>query len=403
MSVKSSKVSRPASVVNKEEMSHSPFAGKESPLLDKPENSTTRRIFVAATRMNEGKTTTCLGLYGSLLQRFSSVGFIKPIGQRFVDVGGNKIDEDSVLLNSIYNVSTPIEAMSPIAVDRNFTRDYLKDPENNLRLMIDKMVRGFDRAAYEKDAIIIEGTGHAGVGSVFDLSNAQVAKILGAKAIIVSQAGIGRPVDEIAMNKALFDKYGVEVIGAILNKAVPDKIEKIRDYAGKGLERLGVPLLGIIPEKKRLSSPNLAQIVQEIKGRWVNGKTSGRSERITDVVIGAMTAKGSLDHLHPGVLMITPGDREDLIYSMIAMTGIYGSKVISGIVLTRNIIPHPKVMEMLAQTNIPVVISSDDSYKVASKINSMTVKTQPEDTDKIPVIQNFVSDHIDLDCILEAF
>ena len=386
-----------------DELSLSPFAKNEDRLITTPMNVTTRRIFVAATRMNEGKTTTCLGLYGCLLNRFKAVGFIKPIGQRFVDVGGSKVDEDSVLLNSIYNVSTPIEAMSPIAVDRTFTRNYLSDPEHNLRIMIDKMVRGFDRAAYEKDAIIIEGTGHAGVGSVFDMSNAQVAKILGAKAIIVSQAGIGRPIDEIAMNKALFDKYGVEVIGAILNKAVPDKIDKIRDYAGRGLERMGVPLLGIIPAKKNLSAPNLSQIVEEIKGRWINGKTTGKNERITDVVIGAMTAKGSIDHLHPGVLMITPGDREDLIYSTIAMSGIYGSKVISGIILTRNIIPHPKVMEMLAQTNIPVVISSDDSYGVASKINSMTVKTQPEDVDKIPVIQKFISEHVDLDKILKAF
>ena len=54
------------------------------------------------------------------------------------------------------------------------------------------MCRAFDRAAYEKDYVIIEGTGHAGVGSVFNLSNAQVARRLNAKVIIVAAGGIGR-------------------------------------------------------------------------------------------------------------------------------------------------------------------------------------------------------------------
>ncbi len=81
----------------------------------------------------------------------------------------------------------------------------------------------------EKDFVIIEGTGHAGVGSVFDLSNAAVAKVLKSKVIIVSRAGIGRPIDEIAMNLALFEKYGVEVHRRDhkSTKVVPDKMEML--------------------------------------------------------------------------------------------------------------------------------------------------------------------------------
>lgn len=184
---------------------------KKGKLLKKPTNGETKRIFVAATRMNDGKTTTCLGLFASLLNQFSRVGFIKPIGQRFLKVEGQDIDEDSFLLDSIYDVSTPISAMSPIAVDGKFTRRYLDNPDKALDTIIHDICVAFDRAAWEKDCILIEGTGHAGVGSVFDLSNAQVAKILDAKVVIVAQGGIGRPVDEIALNKALFDKAGLEV------------------------------------------------------------------------------------------------------------------------------------------------------------------------------------------------
>lgn len=384
-------------------LTKSPFVEpNDDEVLTRPRNTSTKRIFVAATRQNDGKTTTSLGLFAAMRTRTKKVGFIKPVGQRFVEVAGNKIDEDTVLLDSVFDVQVPIEAMSPVAVDGSFTRRYLKAPEENLPILIDKMCRAFDRSSYQKDVCIIEGSGHAGVGSVFDLSNAQVAKLLGAKAIIVSQGGIGRPVDEIAINKALFDKFGVEVIGAILNKVLPEKIETVREYAGAGLARLGVPLLGVLPMQKQLTAPNLSQIVEEIDGRWINGREQGKKERILRVIIGAMTAKGVIDYLQPGVLIITPGDREDVIFSAIAAAGISGKKVVSGIVLTRNILPHPKLMEMIAQTRIPCVICSEESYAVASRINNMTVKTQPEDTDKIPIIKQMFLDHVDIDRIRDA-
>lgn len=385
-------------------MTQSPFIGvDDNELLMTPRNASTKRIFVAATRQNDGKTTSCLGLFGALRTMTPKVGFIKPVGQRFVEVEGHKVDEDTILLDSIFDVQIPLEAMSPVAVDGSFTRRYLRDPENSWRVIVDRMCRAFDRAAYEKDVCIIEGSGHAGVGAVFDLSNAQVAKLLGAKAVIVAQGGIGRPVDEIAINKALFDKYGVEVIGAILNKVLPEKIELVREYAGIALERMGVPLLGVLPLQKQLAAPNLSQIVEEISGRWINGREQAAKERILRVVIGAMTAKGIIDYLQPGVLIITPGDRDDVIFAAIATAGISGKKVVSGIILTRNILPHPKLMEMLAQTEIPCVICSEESYAVASRINAMTVKTQPQDEDKIPIIQRLFLENVDVQRIYDAF
>lgn len=379
------------------------YSPDDRELLSRPRNVSTRRIFIAATRQNDGKTTTSLGLFGALRERTDRVGFIKPVGQRFVDFEGQRVDEDTVLLDSIFNVRIPIDAMSPVGIDGTFTRRYLDNPADSLELIVDKMCRAFDRAAYERDYIIIEGSGHAGVGSVFDMSNAHVAKLLGAKAIIVAQGGIGRPVDEVALNKALFDQQGVEVIGAILNKVQPEKSDIVRHYAGEGLRRLGVPLLGVIPMQKRLAAPNLAQIVEEIGGRWLNGRQHAQNERILKVVIGAMAARGIIDYLQPGVLIITPGDRDEVLFAALAGEGISGKKVVSGIVLTRNILPHPKLMEMLSQTNIPCVICSEESYAVASRINNMTIKTQPSDTDKIPIIRDMFLENLDVQKIIDAF
>lgn len=365
-------------------------------LFTRPKNTATPRVFVAATRQNDGKTTTCLGIYSALLAHFPRIGFMKPLGQRFVDVSGHRVDEDSHLINSIFDVRTPIEAMSPVTIDSEFTRRYLDDPTENHPLLVDRICRAFDRAAYEKDAVIIEGSGHAGVGAVCDLSNAQVARILRAKVILVAQAGIGRPIDEIALNKALFDQHGVEVVGAVLNKALPDKLDVVRHYASRGLAGLGIPLLGVIPREAGLAAPSLIQIAKEIGGRWLNGAEAAVGRRIEQVVVGAMTARGIIDFLQPGILVIAPGDRDDILLSAIASAGTTQAPPLSGIILTRDILPHPKIMELLAQTSIPVVISKDESYQVASRINAMTVKTLPEDHDKIPIIRQIIPAHIDL-------
>ena len=372
-------------------------------LRSEPTNVDTKRVFVAGTRMNDGKTTTCLGLFAALQQRFGKVGFIKPVGQRFVQINGQLVDEDSILLEKTFKVEVPITDMSPIAIDGTFTRRYLDDAKNMNAELTDKMVRAFDRASWEKSFTLIEGSGHAGVGSVFDMSNARVAKILGAKAIIVGRGGIGQPIDEIAMNKALFDKEGVEVIGAIINKVQPEKMDLIRKYCGIALKRLGIPLLGLLPEVEVLSSPNLRQIASRIDGEWLHGEKESSNRRINNIVIGAMTATGILDTLHPHTLLITPGDREDIIMAVLSYAATQGEDAAAGIVLTRNITPHPRLQEMIAQSVIPVILAPGDSYTVASRIHSMTVKTQPDDCDKIPVIKKMVQENVDLNALAKSF
>jgi len=375
----------------------------DTEILKAPRNKTTKRIFIAATRMNDGKTTTSLALFAALRSMTDKVGFIKPVGQRFVEVEGNKVDEDSVLLNRIFNLSTPIQAMSPIAVHSSFTREFLDHPDQTHEALIDKMCRAFDRAAFENEYIIIEGTGHAGVGSVFNLSNADVAKRLDSKVIIVARGGIGRPIDEIALNQALFEKAGVEVIGAIINKVEPERLEMVDTYCRAALERMGISLLGCIPIEQKLTRPNLNQIALEVDGHWLNGRSSGSTERIDKVIIGAMAAKDIVDYLLPGTLIVTPGDREDIILAAIAAEGIAGTRVLSGLVLTRNVLPHPKLMAMIAKTRIPVVTCSDESFEVATRIHNMTVKTLATDSDKIPIIKDLITKNIDLDVIRDAF
>src|ERR1700691_4195077 len=216
-------------------------------------NANTPRVFIAATRQNDGKTTTSLGLIAALQPFFPRVGYIKPVGQRFVEIEDEKIDEDTVLMDAVYRLNCPLVDISPIAVEPDFTRKYLQAANNDA--LVKKIQKAFDRVAWEKDFVLCEGSGHAGVGAVFDLSNAHVAKTLGAKVIIISQGGIGKPIDEVTLNQALFEKEGVEIIGVIINKVLEDKIDYITEFARRGLKRKGLDLLGVIPHRDILSQP----------------------------------------------------------------------------------------------------------------------------------------------------
>tara|TARA_Y100000814_G_scaffold292486_1_gene271193 strand:+ start:892 stop:1953 length:1062 start_codon:yes stop_codon:yes gene_type:complete len=353
--------------------------------------------------MNDGKTTTCLGLFAALQQRYEKVGFIKPVGQRFVKIDGQLIDEDSVLLEKIYRVEVPITSMSPIAIDATFTKRYLDSPAGIGAELVHKVCDAFDRTSWEKNFTLIEGSGHAGVGSVFGLSNARVAKLLGAKAIIVSRGGIGQPIDEIALNKALFDSEGVEVVGAIINKVQSDKMDYIRTYTGRALKRLGVPLLGLLPEEKTLSSPNLKQIQERVSARLLNRDDLLPTQRFDNIIIGAMTATRFLKSILPNTLLITPGDREDIIIAALSHQENVEKGSISGIILTRGFEPSPDLTKRIHNSRIPVIITDSGSYTVASRIYGMTVKTQPEDEDKIPLIKKLVQKNIDLNQIVESF
>jgi BioD-like phosphotransacetylase family protein len=359
-------------------------------------NTITPRIFVAATRQDDGKTTTSVGLFAALQQRFPRIGYIKPVGQRFVDVEGAKIDEDTVLINDTYRVNTPIRSMSPIAVEPDFTRRYLS---GNFRQQLHDRVRtAFDEVAWEKDFIIIEGTGHAGVGSVFDLSNATVASLVHSKVVIVSRGGIGRPIDEISLNLALFEKQGVEVIGAIINKVVPEKMEMLREYATVGLARLGLPLLGMIPLHTELYKPTVNQACVQLRGEFIAGAQHKR-RRIARTGIGAMSSRHADRLLQPGTLIITPGDRDDLIL-MALNEEVQGRGHLAGVVLTDGILPHDTVMDLIRQREIPFISTNADVSAAATAIARMTVKTEVGDKDKIGVIQSLIHEHVQVDRIV---
>lgn len=361
-----------------------------------------KKIFIAATMQNDGKTTVSLGLIASLKKRFKRIGFIKPIGQRYLLEDGYKVDEDSVLIEEIFGVKCgecTIKDMSPIAIDKGFTERYIEyGPEEDYAK---KIKDSFAILAKNADLVIIEGTGHAGVGSVFDLSNAVVAKFLDANVILVSSGGIGKPIDEVVLNKALFDKEGVKLAGVIVNKVLPEKYDKIAPLVKMGLEKKGLDVLGVLPYQKALGVPTMREIKDELKlETFCEGENL--DWRAENILIGAMKVRDAFNFVKNDTLMIIPGDRDDMIK---AVCDLHTGKLnmyhkIAGIILSGGLMPKGWTLDFLLQSKIPTLITKEDTYAVASRIYSLVAKLKPQDSNKIKIIVDMIEKYVDIDKVV---
>lgn len=359
-----------------------------------------RKIFISATSQNDGKTVISLGLIHAFREKFKRVGFIKPVGQRYLIEQGQKIDEDSLLIEKTCNIECTLKDMSPVAIEKGFTKKYILYGDKQ-RLM-KKIKTSFSAVARNKDLVIIEGTGHAGVGSVFDLCNATVAKILDSKVIIVSSGGIGRPIDEIMLNKALFEKEGVKIIGVIINKVMPEKYDQINRLIRRGLERKGLKVLGVVPYREILSEPTVSQVLEELNFKLLC-YPGHLTTNIGKILIGAMAPHDALRYFSDKSLIITPGDREDLI---LAVVGFQMDKAkhgiqIAGIVLSGGIKPHKAIVDLVRRAEIPLLLAEGDTYSVASRVHDLTVKLRPQDSGKMRIVRDMIKQYIDVDKVTE--
>src|SRR5512143_2693269 len=217
-----------------------------------------RHLYLAATGQNRGKTTASLGLLDGFVRRGLRTGFMKPVGQRTVIEDGQPADEDAILVRTTFGLPDPYAVMSPVHIPRGFTKAYIA---GEVVEDLGARIRAAHRHFVDHDVLLIEGTGHAGVGAVVGLSNAVVARLLGAPAVIVSEGGVGRPIDEIVLNASHFTAHGVRVAGAIVNKVRVDEQPGIEETLRRGLALHGIPLLGVLPYRPILSNPTLGMVL----------------------------------------------------------------------------------------------------------------------------------------------
>lgn len=361
-----------------------------------------KNIFISSIHQNAGKTTVSLGLYKALTSRKIKTTFLKPIGQQYVNVGSLSVDKDSYLIGEVFKLGRRLPEMSPITIGRGYTQKYIFKPNKDFHTK--KILKAFKSLIKGKDAIIVEGTGHAGVGSVIDHSNADVASLLGSKVVIISGGGVGRSIDEIILNKALFDLRKVEVLGVIVNKVLPEKYEKIQRTLRQGLQNKGIKLLGVIPNDPLMSAPTVGQIQERLDLKMLCG-TTAMSRRVKNVIVAAMEPHNMVHYLQDGTLVITSGDRVDNILLAVSSHLIHDGRSfqISGIILTGGLMPNPKIVDLLKKSALPVLITNEDTYTIAASVEHLTCKIQKTDKDKIKEAETLVRKYVDVDAILEGF
>jgi uncharacterized protein len=375
-----------------------------------------RQLYLAATGQNRGKTTAALGLFEGFKRRGLDAGFMKPVGQRTVIDQGEPADEDAVLMRAVFGLTEPYSILSPVHIPRGFTKAYIAGEV--VEDLGAKVVRA--HATFrDREVLLIEGTGHTGVGAVIGLSNAAVAAALGAPAIIISEGGVGRPIDEIVLNAALFAKHGVPVGGAIVNKVDVEAQPGIERVLERGLAPYDIPLLGVLPVRPLLSNPTLEMILEGVRGETIHAGPD--LDRVIDgVAIGAMEPGHMLERVGPGTLVIVPGDREDVILTLTTahLMGSPRSASVDeltqptlqleedhagaaiGLVLTGGYRPRKPVIEAIRRADLFATLVPNDTYTVASEVHDLLVKTHAADREKIELIKELVGRNLDIDRVL---
>lgn len=366
-------------------------------------------LFVVATGQDVGKTTVSLGLISLFASRGLRVRFCKPVGQRYVERDGHKVDKDAVLVQTAAGVQGDLSDMSPVTIPHGFVEDYLfnREPEA-LRTSLQE---AFGRLRADCDVVVAEGTGHAGVGSCIDLSNAAVAAMLGLKVVLVTEGGIGSTLDQVALNLSMFEARDVEVLGIIANKVIPEKRERVERALARGLENLGHRLLGAIPYDRSITYPRVRQVADAVRAETLCGE-HGMDRRVNKILVAAMAPQNVLPWLEPNTLIITSGDRIDNILVALNMSAVVESATadqpdeaahapsVAALILTGGLIPHFTIMNLLKKSSLPVLLCKDSTYEVSSRIQGLVFKMLPEDTDKVARAQGLVKDYVDIEAIL---
>ncbi len=332
-----------------------------------------KNIYIAASRQHVGKTTSTLGLVSALHGRGVNVGYCKPVGQKHVDVMGDKVDKDTLLFSDLIGFDIQAEVHSPIIFWKGATQEFIDTPD---KYKPEERIINAERILSERhDRVIYEGTGHPGVGSVANLSNARVAKLLNAGVIMVVPGGIGSTVDMLNLCLSLFREEKVPVIGAIINKVKPEKIDLVREYVGKWLKNKGIPLLGLIPYEKSLVFPLMYTVARSIQGT-IEFFPEKVYNRIEGTIAGSLIDLQGLKEAKNLLLVVSTRGLKGALkkIALISEAEKHTECPLAGIVLTGDGNIGKDSVEYININQIPLIRTNLDTYGSVIKISNIEVK-----------------------------
>jgi len=360
-----------------------------------------RPLYVVGTERNVGKTTLCIGLIHALRERGLRVGYTKPLGQRITTVEGRQIHDDALVVSQVMGMTAAESTSMAVPLTRGRVEREIFDlhtPE-----LAEKVSAACRQLRREHDIVIVEGMGHVATGACLGLSAAEVARVVGAKTMIVSSGGIGSTIDEVALCATFLEARGADLTGAVINKIWPEKYRRVRQATAKGLDNLGIRHLGAVPYEEILASPTVEQVAHQLDGEVLCGRDL-LSNRVGNTVVAAMEAHHMVSYLKHNSLVITPGDRSDNLLAIIStyMLTAGADPAVSGVVLTGGFRPTGKVMELVGESGLPVVLCREDTYSLATRLREIVFKITPDDSERIGAAMCVVSEYVDVEGLLET-
>ncbi|NND05750.1 MAG: AAA family ATPase [Saprospiraceae bacterium] len=358
-------------------------------------------FYVAATNQHVGKTTSTLGLVSALKQRGINMGYCKPVGQRYLDLDNIRVDKDTLLFADLLGFKIEPALHSPVILGRGATTSYLDDPTKfDFR---SEIMHAAQQLWQSHECVIFEGTGHPGVGSVVDLSNADVAKMVKAPVIMIVEGGIGSTIDRLNVSLAMFREQNIPMVGVIVNKVREDKLDKVRTYVGKKLAHMGLNLLGVLPYDESLAFPIISTISEAVSGSVVlNAHQIER--KVEDIMPGSLIDSKRFIQAK-NVLLVAGADRvgEALAKAdLLIKVNNIPKFPIAGIVATGEGDIGEESMEFLKEHQIPLIRTHLDTYGSVMKISKIEVKINLNTPWKINRAIDLITTHIDLDQIMDV-
>ncbi|WP_179367585.1 phosphate acetyltransferase [Winogradskyella forsetii] len=349
-------------------------------------------IYVATMEPNSGKSVVVLGLMRMLLGKTAKVGYFRPI------IEDTKEGEPDNHINTV---------LSYFELDINYKKTYAFTRTETLDLynkgkagkVIDEIIKKYKYLEERFDFILVEGTDFSNENTNLELDiNILISKNLGLPVIIVAN-GHKKTQDTIVENiQFAYNtfKEEVEVLSIITNKVDPDELETLKPRL---TERIKTDAnISVIPTVKSLSSPTIKEITKALNGTILFGEDmiNNQSENFG---VGAMQLRNYLTHLKENTLVITPGDRADIILGALQANISKNYPKISGIVLTGGLIPEEPILKLIEGLSSisPIISVNDGTFSVTNSIGKIKSKIYAENIEKIETSIATFEKHVDTD------
>lgn len=345
-----------------------------------------KAIYIATTEPNSGKSIVSLGLMQLLLGKAARVGYFRPIIDDF---------EKGTMDSHIHTIITHFELDLEFKDAYAYTRSEVVKQKNLDRddEILGHIIHKYKAIEDQFDFILVEGTDFSGEGAIIEWDiNVLVAKNLGIPTVIIA-SGTGKTLEELIGNLFMaydsFKEKGVEVLMTVANKVEP----KNMDIVSVGLQKK-LPnnvLVGVIPINPLLGNPTVKEISKELEAKvlfgeeFLNNQAGGFS-------VGAMQLRNYLTHLKKDSLVITPGDRADIILGALQANISANYPNISGIVLTGGLLPEKSIVKLIKGLSdiVPILSVQGGTFSVTNQIGKIRPKIYAENTIKINTsIQEF--------------